>query len=203
MTDHPEITRLLTFASGEEGGLTAAEAAHVTGCAPCAETVARYRLVAATLRNDDASAPSQAVLSRAKALFTGEPRAQARDVLAPLRRIIAELVFDSGGMTPQLAGFRGGGDRHLTFVADTVQIDLTLQPPVDREGSWHIHGQLDADDLLPVAIVDLVLTRDDLAVVRTETDEVGMFTLAAPAGHYDILVRLPELVQILPSLELG
>ena len=203
MSDHPELAQLLTLASGDQGDVTADEAAHVAGCALCAETVARYRLVAATLQNDDAPAPSHAALTRAKALFSVQPRAEAPDILAPLRRIIAELVFDSGGMTPQLAGFRGGGDRHLTFVVDAVQIDLRLQPPVDLEGSWHIHGQLDADDLLPVATVDLVLTREDLAVVRTETDEVGMFSLAAPAGRYDILVRLPDLIQVLPGLDLG
>jgi hypothetical protein len=146
-------------------------------------------------------------VARAKALFAA-PAARAaespRDVFAPLRRIIAELVFDSGaGLTPGLAGFRGTGDRHLTYVAEAVQVDLRLQPPADLGGAWRVLGQVDADWLEPAIAVDMVQAGKERAVSQATTDERGMFSLAAPPGRYDILVRLAEAIRVLPGLELG
>jgi hypothetical protein len=106
-------------------------------------------------------------------------------------------------VSPALAGFRGGGDRHLTFVAGSVQVDLRLRPPAALGDAWRVQGQVDADALLPATEVDIVPAGEDEVVARTTADEHGMFDLAAPAGRYDLLVRLPFALQVLPGLELG
>jgi hypothetical protein len=204
MVDHPRLEELLAFASGEDVPEVSPLATHVSGCAECAGVLARYREIANTVRADDAPLPAASVVARAKALFAEQMAPEpARDLLAPLRRIVAELIFDSGGgLTPALAGFRGGGERHLTYVAEAVQVDLRLVPPLEPEGAWRVHGQLDADDQLPLALVDMVPPGMDDAVAQTMTDQHGVFALAAPAGRYDMLVRLPDVIRVLPGLDL-
>lgn len=208
MTNHPSGEQLIAYAAGEIDEAAGIEVAgHVTDCTKCAAVVARYRLVQDVMRADVAPEPPAALVTRAKGLFRADPETQAAvrpDLLQPLRRVIAELVFDSGaGQSPALAGFRGGGERHLTYVADSVQVDLRVRPPLDQGGAWRVQGQVDADKLVPAAAVDLAPTGEELAVAQATTDEHGMFDLAAPAGRYDLLIHLPCALQVLPGLVLG
>ena len=208
ISNHPSGEQLLAYASGEvDATAGTAISGHIAACAECDGVVARYRLVQGVLRADDAAEPPPALVTRAKALFAGTPNpdpAPRPDVLLPLRRVIAELVFDSGAaLAPAMAGFRGTGDRHLTYVAESVQIDLRVRPPEGREGAWRVMGQVDAEKLVPATPVDMVRAGENEAVVRATTDEHGMFDLAAPAGRYDLLIRLPCALQVLPGLVLG
>ena len=207
--EHPELDDLLAYADGHstmEGLDISGLKTHLASCDDCAGIVALYQLVAGTVRGDALTAPSPAVLARAKALFPEQGAARQsplQDVLQPVRRVLADLIFDSyGGVTPGLAGFRGGGDRHMTFVAEAVQIDLHLQAPVMRGGVWQIHGQVDAASAVS-SLVDMVHAGDEQAVARVRTDEQGMFALEAPAGQYDLLVRLPDVIHVLPGLSIG
>lgn len=206
--NHPTGERLIAFASGELHGADAiAMVAHMEACPGCAGTVARYRLVRDVLSVAEAALPPPELVARAKdafGAFANPELAPRPDRLEPLRRVIAELVFDSGaGLSPALAGFRGGGDRHLTYVAGAVQVDVRVRAPEDQSGPWRVQGQVDADKLLSPTAVDLVSAGEEHAVARTTTDEYGMFDLAAPAGRYDMLVRLPCALQVLPGLVLG
>lgn len=205
--DHPNLEDLLSYAAGTTEGFDISHVTtHLAVCTDCAGVVARYQLAADTVRADAMIVPSPEVLARAKSLFS--PGAAAaptplRDVLAPVRRVIAELIFDShGGLTPSLAGFRGGGDRHVTFVAESVQIDLHVQAPMKRDGSWQIHGQVDAL-ASGGSQVDIVQSGKEHAVARVRVDDQGIFALEAPAGRYDILVRLPDVIHVLPGLSFG
>ena len=205
--EHPGMDDLLSYADGNMDGLDVSWLnAHLASCDECAGVVARYGFVAATVRSDASTAPSPEAIARAKAIFTesgSAPRPQWQDLLQPVRRVLADLIFDSyGGVTPGLAGFRGGGDRHMTFVAEAVQIDLHLQAPVMRGGVWQIHGQVDAASAVS-SLVDMVHAGDEQAVARVRTDEQGMFALEAPAGQYDLLVRLPDVIHVLPGLSIG
>lgn len=203
--NHPSGEQLIAYGAGDIDDATdAVIAGHVAECAECAGVVARYRLVQDVLRANDAPEPPAALVTRAKALLTGAQPVQRPDLLQPLRRVIAELVFDSGaGLSPAVAGFRGGGERHLTYVAESVQVDLRVRPPHDQGGAWHVQGQVDAEKLGSVMAVDLAPAGEEQTVARATTDEYGMFDLAAPAGRYDLLIRLPCALQVLPGLVLG
>lgn len=205
--EHPEMDDLLSYAEGNMDGLDVSRLkAHLASCEECAGVVARYGFVAATVRSDAITAPSPEAMARAKALFPEQGAVrqhQWQELLQPVRRVLAELVFDSyGGLTPGLVGFRGSGDRHMTFVAEAVQIDLHLQAPAMRGGAWQIHGQVDAASSV-ISQVDIVNAGDERAVARVRTDEQGMFSLEAPAGRYDLLVRLPDVIHVLPGLSIG
>ena len=205
--NHPGLDALLSYAAGSvEGPDIPHVTSHLASCGECAGIVERYRLVAETVRADALAAPAPDALVRAKALFPQRESASLSpmpDLLQPVRRVLAELIFDSlGGLTPSLAGFRGGGDRHVTFVAEAVQIDLHLQAPVRRGGAWQIHGQIDAI-ASDHSTVDMVHTGEEHAVARARTDDRGMFALEAPAGRYDLLVRMPDVIHVLPGISLG
>jgi anti-sigma factor RsiW len=202
-TKHPSEERLIAYASDElRGGDATAIADHLVGCAACAGTVARYRMVRDFVRADEAFAPPVAAVTRAKSLFTVPAPPPARDLFAPLRRIVAELVFDSGGPTPALAGFRGTGDRHLTYEAEAVEIDVQATP-VEPEGEWRLLGQLAADrELGPVAL-EVVPAGGREAVASTVSDEHGVFQVQVPAGTYEVVARLPDVEVVVPDLELG
>lgn len=203
--NHPSLDDLLTYATGSVAGLdTSSLTTHLTSCGECAGIVARYQLVAETVRADALATPSPEVLARARSLFQRSgPESPVSDFLQPVRRVLAELIFDSfGGLTPSLAGFRGSGDRHMTFVAESVQIDLHVQAPVTRAGIWQLHGQVDAVASSD-SMVDLVYAGEEDAVARVRTDDQGMFALEAPAGRYDLLVRLPDVIHVLPGLSIG
>jgi anti-sigma factor RsiW len=205
-TTHPSEERLIAYASDElRGGDTAAIADHLVGCAACTGTVARYRMVRDFVRADEAFIPSAAAVTRAKSLFTAPAPAPVRDrdFFAPLRRIVAELVFDSGGgFAPALAGFRGAGDRHLTYEAETIEIDVQATP-VKPEGEWRLLGQLVADrELGPVALEVVPAGRRE-AVASTVSDEHGVFQLQVPSGTYEFVARFPDVEVVVPYLELG
>lgn len=212
--EHPSLDDLLSYADGNMDNMDmegldisiSSLRTHLASCGECAGVVARYQLVAETVRADAMAMPAPEVLARAKALFPRVPStlpSSRPDLLQPVRRVLAELIFDSfGGLTPGLAGYRGSGDRHMTFVAESVQIDLHLQAPLTRDGIWLIHGQVDAvasND----SLVDMVHAGDERAVTQVRTDDQGMFALEAPAGRYDLLVRLPDVIHVLPGLSIG
>jgi anti-sigma factor RsiW len=205
-TTHPSEERLIAYASDElRGGDATAIADHLVGCAACTGTVARYRMVRDFVRADEAFIPSAAAVTRAKSLFTALAPAPVRDrnFFAPLRRIVAELVFDSGGgFAPALAGFRGAGDRHLTYEAETIEIEVQATP-VEPGDEWRVLGQLAADrDLDPVAI-QIVAAGGIDTVARAMSDEHGMFEVRLPAGRYELVARFPDIEVVVPILELG
>lgn len=204
-TNHPDEERLIAYASDElRGGDATAVAKHVVGCAACAATVARYRMVRDFVRTDEAFAPPAVAVSRAKSLFIPPAPSPARDLFAPLRRIVAELVFDSGGgFAPALAGFRGGGDRHLTYEAESIEIDIQVTPLVEPEGEWRVLGQLAADREPGIVALEAVPVGRREAVASTTSDEHGVFELQMPAGTYDVVARFPDAEVVVSDLELG
>lgn len=204
-TNHPSEERLIAYASDElRGGDAVAIADHIVGCQACTGAVARYRMVRDFMRADQAFVPSAPAVSRAKALFATPEAAPVRDPLAPLRRIVADLVFDSGaGLNPALAGFRGGGDRHLTYEAEVIEIDVQAMPSIGAEGEWRVLGQLAADRDLEPAAIQIVAGGGIDTVARTMSDEHGMFEMQLPSGRYDVVARFPDVEVVVPDLELG
>ena len=206
MSDHPiDDEALLAFAGDEfDPAAAAVVAVHVAACPACAATIARYRLVRATLRADDSSVPPLPAVARAKGIFGRHRRAAPLDLVSPLRRIVARLTFDSqGGFAPAIAGFRGGNARHLAFESDEAEVDLQVEPPAESGAPWQILGQITADPGAPATRVALAPAGENRAVVEVELDEHGFFILTATPGRYDVSIRLPDSMLVLPDLEVG
>lgn len=204
MADHPGDHELIAYADEVLDGADATRiAAHLGRCTACAGTVARLLMLREAVRADVAFAPSAAAISGAKALFAA-PRPAARDMLEPLRRIVAQLVFDSGSaLSPALAGFRGGGDRHLTYETESIEVDIQVQPVEGAGEDWTILGQVATENDEAPAVLELVIANDDAAVATATSDANGMFRFAGPAGWYDVIVRFPDRIVVLPGVELG
>ena len=203
---HPMLDDILiAYAAGERTPAAATPVRdHLAACAACAATVVRYQMVAAMVREGEAFAPPPALLARAKAIFPR--RSSLSELLAPLRRIAAELTFDSRvGFSPALAGFRGGMSGYqLAFVGGGTEVDLQMEPPTMVGARWHLMGQVSTAGATPTATVSLTLPASiALAVTEAKTDEYGMFAFSVPPGRYDLLVQLADAVVVLPDLDVG
>jgi hypothetical protein len=103
-----------------------------------------------------------------------------------------------------LAGFRGGAAAYqLAFAGAETEVDLQLEPPPPSTTEWRLFGQVASDDEATSVIVEVALAGQDTVIARTTTDEHGVFSLAAPAGSYDLVVTMPERVLVLPDLDVG
>jgi hypothetical protein len=210
---HPiSYEELVAFASGESGPVKLALIeTHVGSCPDCAATVARLRLVQATVRADASQAPSAAALKRVLDLASGLERAAPRrqsNPFAGLRRLVAALGFD-GRAQPATAGLRGQIEGyHLVYSREGIEVDLAVAPD-DRatasglEDRWTVMGQVAGSGGTGAVPVALAEPGTLAPLVETVADEEGMFTICAPGGTYDLLVGLPEGVLILPRLTLA
>lgn len=205
--------RLFAFAAGAlDPDEAAAVELSLTNNPEQAASVARYQDVAAIVRADDGFAPPATALARAKAIFPPPVGEVAPDRLAAMRdavrRVVAELTFDSGaGLAPALAGFRGGdaSGRQLMFESDGTVIDLQMEPPGDVGARWRIQGQVEASatpEPEGLVVVLAPLTTGQAAVAVT-TDPYGEFHVQAAPGQYTILVRVLDTLVELPNLVIG
>ncbi len=206
MSSHPvPYERLIDYAADDLSDLEAAAvAAHVATCTDCAATVSRYRAVRRVLNSAETVGPPLAVIARARALFRhAQPSARAGR-LQGLLPVVARLAFDSQ-KGPVLIGVRGTGDpRHIVFESDVEDVDLQMEPVTEHgETVWHILGQVGLDELPPVIPIALVQTGSTLPALEMDADEHGIFSLQAVKGQYDLHVRLPSTLLILPDLEIG
>lgn len=213
MSAHPiDDEQLLAFANDELAPATATVvAAHLVGCAACTETVARFRLVRATVIEGERIAPPAATLDRAKALFRARRPATAAP-LAALRRVVAQLSFDSRtAFGPGLAGVRGAGAAgagyQLAYTSDLADVDLQVDRVTNGDADrWQVLGQVapteDVADASSVR-VSLASAGSDVPLVETATDEVGMFVVEALAGRYDVLLQLTNRLLVLAGVQIG
>jgi len=212
MVRHPiSDERIIAFAAGELNDVeVAAVAAHVAGCAACTATAARYRGARSTLRGDASVDPPASVVARAKRLYRPPRPATPADPFATLRRVLARWTFDSRpGLELALGGMRGATPGYrLGFEDETAAVDLLIEPPaVGAADQWRIVGHVDAapDQPRPTGSQErvAVAVRNAAVTVATDADEHGAFSLLAPTGRYDLLVRLPDHVLVLPDVAIG
>lgn len=205
MNDHPaDFEHLLAYVcQALDDTAAAAVATHLAACADCATTVHRVRLAKETLRRDATFQPPPALVDRAKSLLRSDRRDVIGRLAAPLRRVIAELTFDSRRGPVALAGFRGGSAAiQLAFTGGGVEVDLQLDPPAEPGSPWQMLGQVAAEPAA-AATVTVAVAGADLIVARTATDNHGLFSLEAPPGRYDFVVTLSDQLLVLPNLEVG
>lgn len=191
--------KLIAFAAGELAGddLRAVEQQIATDPA-AARTVALFRAVRSTLRDDDSVAPPDAVVARARALFRPAPSAVAAWWEA-LKRVVAELTYDSRPALA-LAGLRGAGDaRQLSYHAEIADVDLQI----DAAGELaRVTGQVSAAAPAEAHEVALVPQSGGEPVqARVEPD--GSFVLSAPRGAYDLVVRFADDALVMSGLPMA
>lgn len=200
--------QLILYAVGElaPSEATATER-HLAGSPQAAAYVAKVRTVLETMRTDKTEAPSVEVIKRTISAFSGG--GESRGSLAwlePLRRRVAELMFDSRAQ-PALAGFRGGSSSYqLAYRSDLGRVELRVSPGQrPARDAWRVRGQVTAGqrergDLGSVALV-IPGTSDALVVAKL--DQHGRFKLDTQCGKYDLAVQFGAEALIAPNLEIG
>ncbi len=174
-------------------------------------SLSRLRTLVETLRTDDSVLPRRELVDRVKDVLRPTPRPSLAEWLAQLGHSAAALVFDSHAELA-LAGFRGAAPaaQQLAFSSEVAEVDLQLSPPdtsprnAGAPALWSLRGQVsspDPDGPVPHAAVALIdQARQQL--ISAETDDRGMFTLTAPAGRYDLIVKTAAGAVTLPAINL-
>jgi anti-sigma factor RsiW len=207
-----DYQKLISYAAGDLAGPDAADVeAWLARDPAAAQTVARFRLLRESLLRDECP-PADAV-ERAKAIF--HPAAARPAPPAPLAwaqdlvRIVAQLVFDSRAQ-PALAGLRGGGSGfQLTYDlssgaggGEPAELDLQAEPaPAAR--SWRVVGQVTGRFRDDAMRVDVCRAGSPAAIQTVRSDGRGMFVLSVEPGTYDLHLRLPGRVTVVPGIRMA
>ncbi|MFM9108934.1 MAG: zf-HC2 domain-containing protein [Chloroflexota bacterium] len=208
--NHPVDEILIAHAAGELSPSAALPViAHLAACPECVGTVRRYAVVRSAVREDDSVEAPAAVIAGVHALFAATRptlRSRAADAAAPVRRMVADLVFDSWGrLAPGFAAVRGAADgRQLSWSAAEPALDADVQVLAAEPGAavLRLVGQV-ATGAGDGAAREVALVRDGERVAAAEPDGFGAFSLAAPAGRYELEVNLDGTLVVLPGVELG
>lgn len=167
---------------------------HITDCQRCGNEYERLERLIALMRSDNSEDAPSDVISNAISLFRDHVISHEPPVL---RRLIAELIFDSVNMAPAF-GVRSGqaASRQLIYSAEENDIDLRLT--FDNE-MWVVSGQV---------------LREDCGDGRVEIDGPGGIRSAAlnetcefvlpgvSPGNYVLRVSMPDVLIEIPQLEL-
>ncbi|MGI9254974.1 MAG: hypothetical protein ACR2J8_14620 [Thermomicrobiales bacterium] len=206
-TNHPDHEALIAHAAGElEQNETMVIVAHLVGCDLCARTVARFAAAREAVRTDDAVAVPMTALTSVYALFTSaQPGIAGRvqQAVAPLRRLVAEITFDSWGKrAPGFAAVRGAADgRQFSWSAGDLDIDVQVLPAEPGAASHRLVGQIGGQD---GPVVSVALARENgQQVALARPDEFGAFALEAPVGAYDLEMIVDGALVIVPGVEIG
>lgn len=197
----PSFDELLAYAANELDATRMSEVRqHLASNTTDAGVVREIERTLGVMRGDDSVAPPEAVMARARALFHKAVRVNAPTLTEKLRRIVAQLTFDNRRQ-PALAGYRSVAQAIvLSFAVDGVEVDLQIEPPAKREADqWRMMGQVNADRL-PAGIA--LRDAQTGTVVREAVSEThGGFRFAAPAGKYEIAIRIGDDEVVLPDVE--
>lgn len=147
-------------------------------------------------------APSH-VLYRAESLW--RPAAQADP--GPLKRLLASLTFDSGGLGQLALGLRGEGPvRQWLFTCEDHDVDLRAQAmDAGLPAAWRLQGQV----LGPEGAGEALLLNGgqgdaDEPLRRTGLGEMADFAFdGLAAGAYRVVLLLGPLRVELPAVEVG
>ncbi|WP_119353664.1 hypothetical protein [Azohydromonas sediminis] len=119
---------------------------------------------------------------------------------ATLRRVLAQLVSDTGAVPALALGLRSSGPqlRQLLYAADGRDIDLRVAP-AGADGGFLISGQV----LGPELHGEVRLTGDGVDL-RTALDDGGEFRFGPlPAGRWQLTLTGADVQIDLPVLELA
>lgn len=119
-----------------------------------------------------------------------------------LRRIVAQLSFDSWAVPAPALGLRGAraGTRHLLFTAQGRDVDLRIAPAGDR---YQLAGQILGPDAEGRVEVESEPGAGD-AVRLALLDELGEFRVdGLVRGQYRLTLHVGDMAIELPSIEVG
>lgn len=117
---------------------------------------------------------------------------------------VARLIFDSR-LQPAGVRYADAGRRiQLAYEADDLDVDLAAEPSAtaDRSAGWRIIGQVNPATGSGGIAVAVVMTGKSTAVAETRADERALFTVEVPPGTYDLVLKLPSGVVVLPDIDL-
>ena len=152
--------------------------------------IGQVRATVAAMRDRALEAAPASLVRRLEAMGRVSPVGEAvAQVAGAIRRLVAQVVFDSR-VSPALAGFRGGADgRQLVFSSEAGDVHLRLSGPDEREPRVTIRGSIEATDEteLQGAIARI---GGATGAAEASVDEDGMFVLRIAPGSHPMIVRL-------------
>ena len=197
--------QVIAYAAGEGGpDQAAAIEAWLDRHPEATATVNRYRSARQTLRTDDGVDPPAEALRRARALFeTGRAAAPAW-MGESVIQAIATLIFDSR-RAPAPAGLRGPVvSFQMTYELSGVvpgELDLHAEPTGGGDTrSWRLIGQIASPQATGPLRVDLCRAGSLSPIRSVDGDDRGGFVLHVEAGSYDLHLRVPHGVVVVPDI---
>lgn len=136
------------------------------------------------------------VASTATAVAVSRPQ-----VLATLRRVVAQLLSDSGPVPALALGLRSGGAgvRQLVLAAEGLDIDLRVAPAAEGAPGWVISGQV----LGPETEGEARLSGDGVEDRRVPLSEMAEFRFGpVPVGRWRLDLVVGALEIELPPLDI-
>ncbi len=190
-----DYRKLIAYAAGDLSEEAARVEAQLARDPHAAATVRRFQAARAVIQSDDGSDPPPEAVVRACAIFSPSAIEKTGSWWQVLEQILATLVFDSRNQLA-VAGYRGThGGFQLCFECEHADVELQIEP-TDRFSRevvprpiWQVMGQIVAARGAPNMGVALVRQGSTIPVAETSADSQGIFSLEAPSGRYDLLIR--------------
>ncbi|MDX2032208.1 MAG: carboxypeptidase-like regulatory domain-containing protein [Blastocatellia bacterium] len=165
------------------------------GCGDCQQRLAWLSEVVAVTAQDDSFVFSEVVIARIVAQFKGRMDGER----APLRQLVAQLIFDSLFPAP-FAEAREGlsspapASRQMLFRTEEYDIDLRFEKSDGTAGDDLIGQVMAAEqsrtDPGPVLVR---LLREGETAAQTRTNARGVFRFSAlPPGVYDLRIYVAD-----------
>jgi hypothetical protein len=210
-----DVELMLAWALGELGEAEAAGfAARLAGSPALARQAEGVRKLVESMQRTGFDAPPAGLRARAIEAMqrVSAPGLVARlasalgETLDGLGREAARLVFD-GVNRPELAGFRGSGvERHLAYSCEAGEIDMEVIDEAQGAGEGssgggrRLRGQIAANGAGALAVF-LLDSRGEGLLARAKPDARGRFEIVCEPGVFDLVVRFPETLVTVSSVE--
>lgn len=169
---------------------------HLDHCSDCRHALAEVQQLISLMQSDQAVDPPPAVTARALRIF--QPRV-AEPTPSILQRMMASLQVDSLDLSPAM-GLRSGtaAPRQLLFTAGDYDVDLRVTPTAETS-TWSLSGQVLGGE----EVGGHVELQSSDAHATAPLSPLNEFVLpSVPAGHYTLVLHLPDREIAIDSIEL-
>jgi hypothetical protein len=189
---------------------------HIATCDTCQEELFTLRQLARfqSVANGGLADPPPSLLATVSSLMprirpdlVSRPQSVGDRLRVRLRQVTANLILDTG-LTPQVAGLRGNGNRRtrqFAFVSEVADLDLEVSRLDD---GYAVAGQLGMDTVPANLSIRFVpadqdpLVPEAPGVRETPLSEQGHFTLTLRGGEWVAAVEFDDAVVLFPGVQL-